>query len=112
MRGQASAAQDGIERQLTRCLRRETKFTGRLLQGFDEQKDVGRAASGDGGHRVHAAFVVNPDGATHGLHDLFGLAFFVLADAGQGKQAGDAGTDQRRGVGHDADQLAVTAQPA
>ena len=47
-------------------------FGGGWLHGFDEEKDVGRAAAGYGGDGIHHRFIRQPQGATGGAGDVLG----------------------------------------
>jgi hypothetical protein len=56
------------------------RFAG-LLHRFGQQEDIRRSAAGQGGHRVHARFIVDPHGQAGGqefltnpLHDRFVVA--------------------------------------
>ena len=92
--------------------RREAEFGSSLLQGFDEQEDIGRAAAGNGGHAVDPGFIVDPHRGAHRLQDAVSRSALFGGYFRQGAQAGNAGADQGRRVGHAADDGAMAAQPA
>jgi hypothetical protein len=114
---QRGGALHRFDGQLAALLGRKAELGGGLLQRFDEQEDVGRAAARNGGDAVDLRFVLDPDGAADGAQDAVGSGTLVSAHFRQGAQAGDAGADQRRRVGHAADEsgddhpASVTAPP-
>ena len=77
-----------------------------------KREDVGRATAGDGGDGIHLRLLVDPDGAADRLQHAFGIGAAAGIDLRQRVQAGDAGADQGRGVGHRAHQQAIAAKPA
>ncbi len=80
----------------------EAEIHGRLFHGFEKIEDISRAAAGNRGDGVHLRLVMHPEGVADGTHQVFGIVAAVLVDAGIGAQAGDAGADQCRRVGHGA----------
>ena len=67
-----AAPSGGRQHQLARRVRRQSLRHGRLLQGLDQEEEIGRAAAGDRGHRVHQRFLADPHRGADGAQDAFG----------------------------------------
>ena len=77
---------------------------------LDQVKDIGRARSRNGRHRVHLRFVLQSDRLAHGGHELFGQRQRRCADRVIADQGRDATPHGGWRVGHDTHHGRARAQ--
>ena len=70
-------------------------------EGLDDDVDVGRAGGREAGDGVHV-LLVDDDGAAHGLEDALRQFHLLGRDEAPAAEAGGAGAESRRRVGHGA----------
>ena len=75
---------------------------GCVVERLGQVEKVRRSGAGERGERVHEGFVVDAHDLAHGSEEAHGEGFIVGPGAGAGADGGEAATDLRGELGHDA----------